>query len=207
MPVTFNQAPEPVTVALAEETDPLNIILFFDVVPLERVHIQRHLAAIDERPDELAVVEQVHPLRRRIDVVHVACVQIVGRQELADQYPEIKRCQEYAGYNGKPVLSEFPPHQPQLRRLKDLRLLRRHRLDRLQVKGRGGNVVLQWSTWSGQGRMRGHLVLPPCKRIRGSSSASARSEIRTPMTVRKARNMRNDPARYMSWLCSALISI
>ena len=33
------------------------------------------------------------------------------------------------------------------------------------------------------------------------------SEISTPITVRKARNIRNEPARYMSWLCNALISI
>ncbi|MNF00417.1 hypothetical protein D3C80_1992440 [compost metagenome] len=37
--------------------------------------------------------------------------------------------------------------------------------------------------------------------------ARAISDTRTPITVRKARNIRKEPARYMSWLCSARMSI
>src|SRR3546814_9171641 len=44
---------------------------------------------------------------------------------------------------------------------------------------------------------RGHLFTPPPRRMRGSSSASAMSDRNTPTTVNSARNMRNEPARYM----------
>ena len=43
------------------------------------------VAAIDEGPDEAALVEQMDRLRRRMDEVDVARVQIVGRQELDDE--------------------------------------------------------------------------------------------------------------------------
>ena len=49
---------------------------------------------IDERTDELALVEEVHPLRRRIDEVDVAGMQIVGRQKLADEDGDIHGARE-----------------------------------------------------------------------------------------------------------------
>src|SRR5207302_3650938 len=52
-----------------------------------------------------------------------------------------------------------------------------------------------------------HARRPDCRRIRGSSAASARSDNSTPITVRDAMNIRNEPARNMSWLRSASSSI
>ena len=43
-----------------------------------------------------------------------------------------------------------------------------------------------------------HRRSPPCRRMRGSSAASAMSDRNMPMTVSIDRNIRNDPARYMS---------
>ena len=43
--------------------------------------------------------------------------------------------------------------------------------------------------------------------MRGSSTASRMSETSMPTTVSTARNIRNEPARYMSWLCSEESSI
>ena len=48
-----------------------------------------------------------------------------------------------------------------------------------------------------------HFMLLPCSLILGSRIANAISEMSTPITLRNARNIRKDPARYMSWLLSA----
>src|SRR5262249_50094862 len=78
----------------------------------------------------------------------------------------------------------------------DLLLLGRDRLDRIGIERVLRDVVLQ--------RLRigihlDHRPPPAPKRIRGSSMASARSERKMPTTVSTAMNIRNEPARYMSW--------
>ena len=91
------QAPELVWVAAAEEADRLHVGRVVGVVALQRVHVEPHGAAVDERPDEAALVEEMHALRRRVDEVDVARVQIVGRQELADQDHAVEHGEEDAG--------------------------------------------------------------------------------------------------------------
>src|SRR5450631_3226892 len=96
---------------------------------------------------------------------------------------------------------ELEPHELPLRGKIDPLLRRGQPLDRLRVKRRCSDIMGERSP--GNWGVAGHFVLPPCKRIRGSRKASAISEMRTPTTVRQARNIRKEPARYMSWLCKA----
>ena len=119
MQVRLDQPPELVLVAPAEEAQPLHVLAVVGVDAPQRLHVQLHRPAIDERPDEAAVVEQPHPLRRLVDMVDVARVQVVGRQELADQRGRIHEDQEDARDHRDPVAAEPPPHQPHLRRLPD----------------------------------------------------------------------------------------
>ena len=53
MQVALDQAPEFVGVAAAEEADLLHVARVVGVFALQRVHVELHVAAVDERPDEL----------------------------------------------------------------------------------------------------------------------------------------------------------
>ena len=53
MEVAFEQAPELVGVAAAEEAHLLHVVCVVGVFALQRVHVELHRAAVDERPDEL----------------------------------------------------------------------------------------------------------------------------------------------------------
>src|SRR5690606_3127418 len=136
------------------------------------------------------------------DEVGVAGLEPVGREELAEGRGEIHEEEKRAGDHREPVAAELPPHHAPLRGQEVAFLLRRHRLDRIRVAGRRRGVVRQALV-----RGDGHRPAPPARRIRGSSAASARSERKTPITVSAAMNMRNEPARYMSWLRSASSSM
>ena len=94
--VAFEQPPELVAVAAAEEADRLHVVRVVGVFALQRVHVELHGAAVDERPDEAALMEEMDALRRRVDEVDVARVQIVGRQELADQDHDVEHGEEDA---------------------------------------------------------------------------------------------------------------
>src|SRR3546814_10830902 len=72
---------------------------------------------------------------------------------------------------------QLPPHDPPLGRHVVGFLPRRQRRLLLRVPGRRVDVVAG---------IDGHLAAPPPSRILGSSAASSRSEIRTPITVRTA---------------------
>ena len=70
----------------------------------------------------------MHLLRRRIDEVDIAGVQIVRRQEFAHEDHRVEDCEENAGRQRQSVALELPPHQHDLRGHVDLRLLVGHRL-------------------------------------------------------------------------------
>src|SRR3546814_14787296 len=72
---------------------------------------------------------------------------------------------------------QLPPHDPPLGRHVVGFLPRRQRRLLLRVPGRRVDVVAG---------IDGHLAAPPPSRVLGSSAASSRSEIRTPITVRTA---------------------
>src|SRR5690606_38207132 len=105
----------------------------------------------------------------------------------------------------KLVTPELPPHQLAVGREMDFRLRIRHLLDGIWIERR---VRHEMRKRRARRRKHGaHFLCPPCSRMRGSRIARAMSDMSIPITVRNARNIRKDPARYMSWLCSALISI
>src|SRR3546814_73596 len=156
--------------------------------------------AVDEGADELALVKQVQRLRRRIDVLDVAGVEFVGRQELGNDDGEIHGEQESARPDGNAVAAEPPPHNPPLCRLVIAFLLRRQLFDRVGVERPLLHVVRQ--PLARHQIAVAHLVAPPPRRMRGSSIASSTSETKTPITTSTASNIRKAPARYMSWLCS-----
>ena len=199
-------APETVRIAAAEEAQFLHVLRIVGIFALQVVHVELHRPAIDERSDELPVMEELDLLRRRIDELDIARSEIVWRQELAEEDHEIENGEHDARNEGKPVALELPPHEPPLRRHVDALLLLAHRLGGGGIEGRRRHIVLERLARRRQRCHVVHFVLPPCSLMRGSSTASARSEMRTPITVRKARNIRNEPARYMSWLLSARMS-
>src|SRR5436190_16228489 len=117
------------------------------------------------------------------------------------------------------MAAKAPPHQPPLRGAVEPLLRRRHDVDRIGVE-RGRRDVMRQRLAAGGlaggfvgGRRAGadgdfaHCWRPTCRRMRGSSAANARSDRNTPITVRNAMNIRNEPARNMSWLRSASSSI
>ena len=53
----------------------------------------------------------------------------------------------------------------------------------------------------------GHFSALPPRRILGSRYAKAMSDRNIPTTVSSAKNIKNDPAKYISWLCYAEINI
>src|SRR6185436_18061873 len=129
-------------------------------------------------------------------------VQVVGREHLAHQDRGIQREQDRRREHRDAVAPEFPPHDLPLRGAVEALRLRGQLLGRVGLERLGGDVVLELGL-----RGRAHLAAPPVRRMRGSSIASSRSEMNMPITVSSARNMRNEPARYWSWLLSASSSI
>src|SRR6266851_7510328 len=109
-----------------------------------------------------------------------------------------------AGEHGDAVPPQLPPHHAPLRRHVVALLRRRHDFGRIRVERLRRGVMRR--PFDDDGALA-HRVTPPDRRMRGSSAARARSETNMPMTVREARNIRNEPARYMSWLRSASSSI
>src|SRR3546814_13830746 len=91
--------------------------------------------AVDEGADELALVKQVQRLRRRIDVLDVAGVEFVGRQELGNDDGEIHGEQESARPDGNAVAAEPPPNNPPPCRLVLGFLLRVKPFHRVTSKG------------------------------------------------------------------------
>src|SRR5688572_7385985 len=206
MQVTLPQAPELVGIAAAQKTNRKHLAPVISIFAFQRVHVELHVTPVDEGSDIGSFVKQVEGLGRSVDEIDIAGMQIVRRQELADENREIKRGEQNARGKGDLVPLELPPHQPPLRGHVDAHMLVRHRFDRGGIEGGGGNVVRERLARRGKRRL-GHLVLPPWSLMRGSSATRAKSDMRTPITVRKARNIRNEPARYMSWLCNALMSM
>src|SRR5208282_1913629 len=142
-------------------------------------------------------------LGRGIEEVRVARMEVVRGQYLAHRDREIEQHEERARDDGETMSAQLPPHQPPLAGHVVALLARRHRLDGIGVEGSLRDVMREMRGLEAILDIRTHRVVPPCSRMRGSSSASRRSESSTPNTVRVARNMRKEPARYMSWLRSA----
>ncbi len=135
MPVGFEQPPEHVRVPATKEADRLHPRAILRIGPAQRVHVELVFRAVDERSDELTLVEEVDALRRRADEINVSRLVVVGRQELADQDRRVQDQQENARGQRKPVALELPPHQRELGREIDLLLrlaqgLRRRRIER-----------------------------------------------------------------------------
>src|SRR5262249_44141373 len=193
-----NDAPPAVGIAQAEEAQLFHARRIGRVFAFEGGHVEVIAKAIHERPDEAALVKQMHALRRRVDEVGVTAVQVVGRQELAGDDRSIEQDENDTREHGEAVAPELPPHHPPLRGEIEPLLLLGQPLDRLRIEGLGRDVMVDGSR---------HRTLPPPNRMRGSSAASARSDKRTPTTVSSARNIRNEPAKYMSWLRKASNSI
>src|SRR5215470_11071750 len=105
------------------------------------------------------------------------------------------------------MAKKAPPHHLPLRRQEIALLLGRQLLGRIGVERLARNGVRNGRVVRADGVFRSHLVAPPPSRMRGSRAASAKSDSSTPTTVSTARNIRNEPARYMSWLRRASSSI
>src|SRR5207244_2678461 len=119
------------------------------------------------------------------------------RDELAHQDRGIEGGEHQAGGDRDAVAPELPPHDLPLRGAVEALLLRREALGGVGIERIPRDVVLD----------RAHLATLPVSRMRGSSAASSISEMNMPITVSSDRNMRNEPARYWSWLLSASSSI
>src|SRR5215470_5201621 len=105
------------------------------------------------------------------------------------------------------MAKKAPPHHLPLRRQEIALLLGRQLLDGIGIERLARDRVANALRGLPPTVVRGHLVAPPPSRMRGSRAASAKSDSSTPTTVSTARNIRNEPARYMSWLRRASSSI
>jgi hypothetical protein len=68
------EAPEQVLVAVAEEPERVVLVRVRGVDPVQVVHVEAVVVALDIRGDEAARVEEAHVLRRRVDKIGVARV-------------------------------------------------------------------------------------------------------------------------------------
>src|SRR6516225_76955 len=211
MQVGREQSPEQIIVATTKEADSLAFLWVGRIDSLEVGHVEPIVKTIDERSDQPAVMKDPHPLRRGKDEIGVAGVQAVRSEKLADQDRKVHGQEDRTRYNSHAMATKLPPHHPPLRSHVKAFLRRRHPLDRVGVERRGRDVVWQLTVCVNDrglaaalrraARCEGqiaHRVRPACKRIRGSSAASARSDTNTPITVKNDMNIRNEPARYMS---------
>src|SRR5947207_223648 len=73
--IARHEAPKRVFVAAAEKTDGVVLRRVRGVDPTQIGHVQLVVVAGHIRPSQAAVGEDVHPLRRRVDVVGVAAVE------------------------------------------------------------------------------------------------------------------------------------
>src|ERR1700730_13910824 len=207
--ITWKQPPDAILAAVAEEADRLpRAVVRIDA--FEGVHIEPVVVAINKRGDQLAFVEDADPLWRSIDEISITGVQAIWSEDLANQYRCVHNQKDHTGHNGDAVAAQLPPHHPPLRRHIKALLRRRHSLDGIRVERRVGNIVRQpvgdrrrqsASPVPWDAACDSHLAhsrRPACSRIRGSRTASARSDMKTPMTVRNAINIKNEPAKYMS---------
>ncbi len=69
--VAIEITPEFIRVSPTEELNPVNLRRVFLIFPAQRGEVQRKAISIHERPDELALVEHVQGLRRRVDGVDI----------------------------------------------------------------------------------------------------------------------------------------
>ena len=88
-------SPELVAFAAAEEAQRLRLGIVLGVDPLQGFEVALHLEAVDEGPEELALVHEVDALGRREDVLHMPCMQIVWRNPFADRAGKIHQRQEF----------------------------------------------------------------------------------------------------------------
>ena len=195
MDIALPEAPEFVGIAAAEEADLLDLGRVRRVFALEVFHVEPVVVAVDERPDKPPLMEQVDALRRRIDEIGIAGVQPVGRDDLRYQNRQIHQDQHDARGDRHLVPPQPPPHHAPLRGEIELFLIGGQLLGGLRLERRGADPVGKTPVFVAE-RLR-HRA-PPSNRMRGSSAASARSDRNTPTTVSAARNIRNEPARYMS---------
>src|SRR3984893_13453005 len=196
---------------MAKEADWLWFLWIRRIDPFELGHVEPVIVAVDKRSDQSTLVKDPDTLRWCKNEVGVARVETVRGQKLADQNGQVHRQQDSAGDNGDPVAQQLPPHHPPLRGHVEALLRRRHPLDRIRVERRAGDVMREQppvlldsrvlaaarSAVGCEGQIA-HRLRPACRRIRGSSMASARSDTNTPITVRNDINIKNEPARYMS---------
>src|SRR5579875_1002818 len=203
--VAAQQAPEAIAVAMAEKPDRFPLFRVRRVDPLEPIHVEPVIVALDIGPYEPTVVEDMNGLRRRVNEIDIARIDPVRGEELAEQ--------DRARQHGKAVAAQLPPHHAPLRGGIETLLRWGQPLGRVGIERPGRDIMGQrlrgvrrhriFHRRAAGGPDPAHRRRPACNRIRGSSAASARSEISTPITVMNARNIRNEPARYMSWLRSA----
>src|SRR5208282_4480444 len=68
----LDQAPEAVGVAQAEEAEALDLGRIGGIDPAQGLHVEAGIDAVDEGPDEAAVVEEMHGLGRGVEEVRIA---------------------------------------------------------------------------------------------------------------------------------------
>src|SRR5579883_585029 len=210
MQIAWEEAPEEIAIAVTEEAQRLHLAAILGIDAPQIPHVEVIVESVDIGRGESAIAEKMHRLRRRIDEIRMAGMMAVRCQKFAEGDREIHRNEQHSRDHGHAMTLQFPPHELPLRCHVEPLLLRRHRLDDMGIEGFGRYVVWQPLRSHAVRCVCGvglHRVLPPVSRMRGSSAASARSESSIPRTVRSARNMRNEPARYISWLRSASSSI
>src|SRR3546814_9781819 len=88
MEIGPHQAPEVIGIAAAEKAQRLHLARVRRVFPLQGFDIHLEAIAVDEGPDETALVEQMDGVRWRIDGARIAGLQVIGRDHFRDQRSE-----------------------------------------------------------------------------------------------------------------------
>ena len=78
MRARLEQAPEAIFIAAAEKAERLNLGGVGCVLSLQRVHVEAEIVADHMWADEATFMEEAHRLRRRIYVVDVTRLIVVG---------------------------------------------------------------------------------------------------------------------------------
>src|SRR6266446_7847339 len=207
--VAGKQPPEAICTTMTEEAYWLPLLRVRRIDSLQVVHVEPVVIPINKGWGETALIEDPDSLWRGIDKIRVPRIQIIRGEEFAKEDRQIHRQKYRAGQKGDPVAAQLPPHHSPFRRHVKALLRRRHPFNRIGVERGIRDVVWQWvggmfgqaavaRSAAGSKDEAGHSRRPACSRMRGSSTANARSDTNTPMTVRNAMNTKNEPARYMS---------
>src|SRR6266513_1812966 len=161
----------------------------------QRLRVDLFPQPVDIRP---RLPFEMEPLGWDVEILDEALIHPVGREEVRAQRREVESHDDHPAGHGGPAPEEPPPDQltPREPIHSEIAAARRRAREPAGERGAGARSGGGWLV----GDAHWYLIL-------GSIQASATSASRLPTISMSARNRRNVPARYMSWLVSARMNM